>query len=263
MASPLALTRRFDLKGLRGLVPIIALFAAWGLGAEAGWVNPMVLPPLGEVFGGLVDPTVLQHLGQGLAASGVRLVLGGAVGVAVGLTLGALLGLSDTADRLIGPSFHAFRQVALFAWIPLITAWLGGGDLAKVVFVALASFKPVVMGTFEGIRSVPPQYLDVGRAMCFSRRRTLVRIVIPAALPSIVGGLQLSLIYGWLATIGAEYLMGGIAEGIGSFVVAGREHLDLPAVYLGVIVIAVVGLTLNKGLRWLGARALRWQGDAA
>lgn len=255
--------KRIDPKAWRGAVPVVGLFVAWGVAAQAGWVNPLMLPKLGELVSALGEPGVGDQLLAGLGASSVRLVFGGALGIAVGLALGGLLGLSKTADALAGPSFHAFRQVALFAWIPLLTAWLGGGDLAKIVFVALASFKPVVMGTYEGIRSAPPQYLDVGRVLCFSRRRTLARIVIPAALPAIVGGLQLALIYGWLATIGAEYLMGGIAEGVGSFVVAGREHLRMDEVFLGIITIAAVGLVLNKGLRWAGSRALRWKGEAA
>jgi sulfonate transport system permease protein len=246
---------------VRGAVPVIGLFAIWGVGAQAGWISPAILPPLPQVLQGLADPQISDPLFGGLAASARRLVLGGALGIAAGLALGGALGLSQTVDKLVGPSFHAFRQVDLFAWIPLLTAWLGGGELAKVVFVALAAFKPAAMGTYEGFRNVPAQYVDVGRALCFSPSLTLRRIVLPAALPSVVGGLQLSLIYGWLATIGAEYLMGGIAEGLGAFVVAAREHMALDQVYLGVLVVAVVGLALNKGLRRLGDRALRWQGD--
>jgi sulfonate transport system permease protein len=253
----------FDPGALRGAVPIITLVALWGVGAQLGWINPLILPPLPEVLRAFVDPANAAPLWGGLAASFLRLLLGAAGGIVLGLAAGALMGLSPTAEKLIGPSFHAFRQVALFAWIPLLTAWLGAGDTAKITFVVLAAFKPVTMATFEGFRGVPRHYLEVGRAMCFSRRRTLVKITVPAALPAIVGGLQLGLIYGWMAAIGAEYLMGGVAPGIGAFVIAGRERLAMDQVYVGIITIAAVGLILNKALRWSGARALRWKGEAA
>lgn len=251
--------RRLDLDWLRGVTPLALVFIAWWAAARFGWVGPMVLPPLGEVFGGLADPATRGPLVQGLAASSVRLVIGAAIGILTGTAFGALLGLSRTAEALAAPSFNAFRQVALFAWVPLLTAWFGGGDLAKVVFIALSAFKPAAMGTYEGFRNVPAQYRDVGRVLCFSPVRTLTRIALPAALPAIVGGLQLSLIYAWLAAIGAEYVMGGVAEGIGTFVVAAREHLQLEHVYLGVLVIAVAGLALNKAVRAAGDRALSWR----
>jgi sulfonate transport system permease protein len=162
------------------------------------------------------------------------------------------LGLSPTADKLVGPSFHAFRQVALFAWIPLLTAWLGGGDLAKVVFIAMAAFKPVAMGTYEGVRGASTAHLEVGRVLRFSRTRVLLSIILPGARPAIVAGLQLALISSWLAAIGAEYLMGGIAAGVGSFVIAARERMLPDQVFIGVIAIAIVGVILNKAVRLAG-----------
>jgi sulfonate transport system permease protein len=244
---------------IRGGVPFAVLLLAWWLAAKFGLVNPIVLPPLGQVVAGFFNPDIAGQLAADIAASFVRLIEGGVLGASAGLMLGLALGWSPVLDKLVGPSFHAFRQVALFAWIPLLTAWLGGGDLAKVVFVGLAAFKPVVMGTYEGVRSVPSQYLDVGRAMCFSRRRMLLRIILPAALPSIIAALQLALISAWLGTIGAEYLMGGIAEGIGTFVINARETLQTNQVFVGIITIAIIGVILNKAVRWAGGRGMAWK----
>jgi sulfonate transport system permease protein len=253
--------RPLTLDVVRGATPLLLLFVAWWAAGRFGWVNPLVLPPLGEVVGGLGDPAVRGPLLAGLAGSAARLALGALAGVAAGVAFGAAMGLARPVEAIALPSFNAFRQVALFAWVPLLTAWFGGGDVAKVVFIALSAFKPAAMGTYEGFRTVPALYRDVGRVLCFSPSRTLTRIALPAALPSIVGGLQLALIYAWLAAIGAEYVMGGVAEGIGTFVVAAREHLQLQQVYLGVLVIAVAGLTLNKAVRVGGERALAWRHD--
>jgi sulfonate transport system permease protein len=166
-----------------------------------------------------------------------------------------LLGLSRPTDRAIGPSFHAVRQIAIFAWVPLLTAWFGNGESGKVVFIALGAFYPVVMGTYEGIRGVPPHLREIGQLYCFGPWRLLRRIVLPAAVPAIVGALQLALIFSWLATIGAEYLMGGASRG-------GREQLRTDIVLLGVTVIAASGYLLNTLLRAGSRRMLRWR-DAA
>ncbi len=248
----------FKADRLRGAAPFALLFAVWWAAGALHLINTVALPTLVQLGEAIATPTVLADLGRGLLASVWRVVQGGLVGIALGLVFGGALGLSPTFDRLFNPTFHAIRQVPLFAWIPLLTAWLGGGEAAKVTFVALAAFKPATMGAYEGVRSVSPQHREVGRVLCFSPVQMLLRIVAPSAWPAAAAGLQLALIYAWLAAIGAEYLMGGIAEGVGAFVIAARERLQPAEVVLGIMVIAVVGLALNKSLRWASARAASW-----
>lgn len=233
----------------RAIAPIGMLLVAWWLATRHGAVDPLILPSLHDIGAAARDPQVRSDLWDGLVASTVRLLEGGAIGVAFGLLLGVALGLSRWADRLIGPTFHAYRQIAIFAWIPLLTAWCGAGDAAKIVFVAMAAFVPTAMGTYEGFHNVSRKHLEVGQALCFSQVLMLRRIIIPASLPAIVTGIQLSFIFSWLATIGADYLMGTLSTGIGSFVMAGREQMRADIVYLGIIVIAVIGVVLNKALR--------------
>lgn len=239
----------------------LLLVAFWLVAGWRGWTDPLIFPPLPSVLRTYVAGESASELWQGLAISMVRLVIGGMIGIAIGLALGMAMGLSRVFEALVAPTFHGFRQIALFAWIPLLTAWLGADEAAKITFVVLATMKPVAMGTLEGIQSVNLQHLDVGRALCFSRARTLRQIMLPAALPSIAGGLQLGLIHGWMATVGAEYLLGSFAPGIGAFVVEGRERMAMDQVFAGIIAIAVIGLVLNVILRRVAGRAMLWKGD--
>src|SRR4051812_39137432 len=108
---------------LRAVAPLTLLFALWGIGSATGKIDPLILPSLGTIWQAVLDPEVQRNLVDGLVSSTVRLLEGSAIGIIFGLVLGALLGLSRFADKLIGPSFHAFRQIAIFAWIPLLTAW--------------------------------------------------------------------------------------------------------------------------------------------
>ena len=260
----LRLVRRiFANRRVRALTPPVLFLALWWAATSHAWVSSLVLVPFGRLLHAAGDPEVRTSLLAGVGATFTRLVQGGLVGGAVGLALGMAMGLSRRFDRVMGPSFHAFRQVAIFAWIPLLTAWFGNGNLCKIVFVAIAAAKPLVMGAYQGVRGVDPHHLELGRVLCFSRARQLRRIILPAALPAIFTALQLSLIFAWFAAIGAEYVIGALAGGIGSVVMAAQEHLRTEVVLLGVLLISTIGIVLNVLLRRLPRLLFRWKDPAA
>ncbi|WP_295458562.1 ABC transporter permease [uncultured Thiodictyon sp.] len=183
---------------------------------------------------------------------------GALIGSFIGLLFGALLGFSRTADRTLGPSFHVFRQIAMFAWIPLLTAWFGIGEATRILFISIAAFKPMVMNTQEGIRSVPAAYLEVGRAMCLSRWQMLRKVILPAALPSSLTGLQLAFIASWLATIGVETLV-SFSVGVGSILREGQEHFHMEVLFFGIILIGALGFVFNSLVNVGSRRLLRWR----
>ena len=246
-------------RHFRAITPAVLLLALWWTATTRAWVSPLVLVPFDRLFHAALDPEVRASLLSGLVATATRLAQGFVIGGSLGLGLGLAMGLSRRFDRIMGPSFHAFRQVAIFAWIPLLTAWFGNGHLCKIVFVAVAAAKPIVMGTYQGVRGVDQQHLELGRVLCFSRTRMLREIVLPAATPAIFTSLQLSLIFAWFAAIGAEYVIGAMAGGIGSVVMGAQEHLRTDVVLLGVILIAAIGITLNTILRRLPRVLFRWK----
>jgi sulfonate transport system permease protein len=136
--------------------------------------------------------------------------------------------------------------------------WFGLGEAAKVTFIALVALFPVVVNTYEGIKSVAPEYVEVAKVFAFSRWRLLQRVVLPAATPSIITGIELAVIYAWLATIGAEYLMTTTA-GVGSLLLEGREQFRMDIVLLGILATGLVGWLLSSGTRGIGAYLLRWR----
>jgi sulfonate transport system permease protein len=246
----------------RALVPVVILLVLWWLATTYGWVSTLVLVPFEALGRAALDPETQRSLLVGLGSTFTRLVEGSLIGIVGGLVLGSAMGLSSAFDRIMGPSFHAVRQVAIFAWIPLLTAWFGNGDICKTVFVAIAASKPVVMGTYEGFRNVPKHYIEVGRVLCFSRSRMLRRVILPAAAPAIITSLQLSLIFSWFAAIGAEYVIGVMSGGIGSVVMAAQEHFRTDIVLVGVILISSVGILMNKILRRIPRYLFPWHESA-
>ena len=144
---------------------------------------------------------------RNLAASLMRDVVGFTLGSLIGIVIGTILGLSRVADRLLMPSFKGLRQIAILAWIPLISIWFGVGEAAKMVVIMAAALIPVVLNRHEGKRSASTQLVEVARTLTFTRWQFVTRLYLPSALPSIATGVHLALIYAWVASIGSEYFM--------------------------------------------------------
>src|SRR5450830_1935127 len=246
-------------KVLRGWVLPVLLLALWWLAARFHWTNSPLLVPVDKVWDTAVEQVRSGELWIALEASLRRDLIGFAIGVSGGLAFGIAFGLSRLFERMIGPTFHTLKQISLFAWIPLLSVWFGLGDAAKVAFLSLAAFFPVVLNTFEGIRSVAPELIEVGRVFEFSRWQMLRRVVLPSALPSVFAGIHLGLIYAWLATVGAESVLVS-GQGIGNTLIDGREHFKMDLVLFGVSVVGLVGFALNWLASQLEHRLLAWRG---
>nr|WP_315235178.1 ABC transporter permease [uncultured Albidiferax sp.] len=240
----------------RGLVLPVAAVALWWLVSKLDLVNSALLVSPGKVLETAWEMVSSGRLWRALSASLARELTGFFIGTASGLVLGALLGLWPRFNRLVGPSFNTFKQISLFAWIPLISVWFGLGDMAKVVFLSLAALVPVVVNTAAGIRNTPASLLEVARVYGYTRWQTVTQVVLPSAIPSIFTGVYLALIYSWLATIGAEYLLVS-GRGVGNLLIEGSEHFQMDLVIFGMAVIGVVGWLMNASARLLERRIFK------
>ncbi len=245
----------------RGITLPVLLLTIWWAVFHFGWTDTELFVPIDKVWDTAVKLSDSGVLWRSLGASLARDLAGFALGASVGLLIGTAFGLSRLFENLVGPTLHTIKQISLFAWIPLISVWFGLGDTAKVVFLSLAAFFPVVLNTFEGIRAVPREFIEVARVYHFSRWQLLTRVVFPSALPSIFTGIYLALIYAWLATLGAEYLLTS-GVGIGNLLTDGREHFWMDQVILGIIIVGAVGFIMNLIATRIEARLLRWRGTS-
>lgn len=228
----------------RGAVLPLVAIALWSVVSALHLVKSGLLVSPLEVLQTGWQQTLSGALLRALSASLAREASGFVIGTAGGLLLGSLLGFSRLARRMIGPSFDTFKQISLFAWIPLISVWFGLGDAAKVVFLSLAALLPVTAHTCDGIHAVPRSYIEVARAFRYSRLQLIAYVIFPAALPSIFTGIYLALIYSWLATLGAEYLLVS-GSGIGNLLIDGSEQFRMDLVLFGIIVVGLTGWALN------------------
>ena len=240
------------------LLPLTVL-ALWWLLTSQQWVDTRLIVPPGKVVRMAIATLADPLFWQGTVLSLMRDLSGFALGAFGGLVLGGLLGASRRADRLIGPSFHTLRQISLFAWLPLLSTWLGYGELAKIVFIALSTLYPVALGSFEGVRHIPVQHAEVARVYRFSRAQWVFRLILPAAAPQIATGLTLGLVAAWVATIGSEFLLANWGNGLGNLIIKGRAAFNVELIVVGMLAIGLVGSVLNRIAARLEARALRWR----
>jgi sulfonate transport system permease protein len=242
----------------RGLALPLLLLLVWFAVAHLHLFNPRLLVAPEKVVKSAVEQYRDGAIVMPLLASLARNVAGLLLGTLVGVLLGGVLGLSHMADRVIGPTFHAAKQVAVFAWIPLISVWFGVGEPAKIVFITLCAFYPVVLNTYEGVRGVSRAYVELAAVYKFSRWSVLRKVIVPGAMPSVFAGFRLALIYAWLATLGAEYLLAA-APGIGNLMAEGREALAMDKVLIGVVIVGLIGTALHTLADRLERRVLRWR----
>jgi sulfonate transport system permease protein len=249
-----ALSRR---AGLALLLPA-ALLVAWELATRAHLANPLFLPPLAAVAATGRRLLASGDLLVGLRASLLRAGAGLAAGAAVGVSAGVALGVSRVAGRAFHTTLAALKQISPFAFIPLLSFWLGLGEPAKVAFIALTCVFPIFVNTYEGVRSVPPRLIEVGRAHRLGRWALVTRIVLPAAAPSIFAGLHLGVFFSWLGTVGAEYFFLA-GPGLGNIILDGRAGFRMELVFFGVAAIGATGVALNGLISLAEHRVLRWR----
>lgn len=244
-----------DLRGIAFLVVVVFLWEIWvRLPGHSSALTTSIV----DVFRTGIALATTGELERDYAASLVRVVVGFTVGGAVGLGLGAWLGISLWADRIVGPIFTALRQAPIFGLIPLISIWFGTDEGGKLVLIALAAFYPILLHTHEGLRGAPRSYYDVATVFMFSRLQRLRRIALPCALPSIMTGIKHALAFAWISGVGSEIFMPSNA-GMGALLNTGRIQLRMDYIWLGIIIVGATGYAMNRGLTVLEARLLRWR----
>ncbi len=237
------------------LLPLLVL-AAWQLAASRALLPVQILPPPALVLQTLVDLTASGDIVANIEISLWRIGIGIAIGCSFGLALGTVMGLSQTVDDYISPLFRALAQIPSLGWVPILILIFGLDEIVKYLIIAKACFVPATIAMAEGIRNIPRAYKEAATVLGLSRSATIRKLIVPAALPTIFGGLRLAFSNAWIALIVVEML--AAQEGVGYMMVWGRTLFQTDIVIAGMIVIGVIGLAMDAGLRRLERRLRRW-----
>lgn len=246
------------------LMSIVLALGLWTLVTWQGWIAPLFLPPpwavatkLGQLSSqGYVDATLWQHLGASLGRVGLALL----AAVFTAVPLGLWMGLKPAVRGVFDPLIEFYRPVPPLAYLPLIVIWFGIGEFAKVLLIWLAIFAPVVIATTTGVGHTDITRLRAAQSFGATRWQLVRHVVLPSALPDILTGLRVGLGVGWSTLVAAELV--AATRGLGFMVQSAAQFLNTDIVLAGILVIALVALALELGLRGLQRRLVPWQGRA-
>lgn len=242
---------------LAGFILPVVLLVLWEIVSVTGRVASYLLPPPTAVAATLWEMARDGSLWTNLLASTERWVAGVVLGGALGLALGAWVGLSRPAERAFDTSVQMLRTVPFLALTPLLIIWLGLGERPKVALVALAMFFPLYLNTFAGIRNVDRKLIEVGRVYGLAAGQMLRRVILPAALPSVFTGLRYGMGVAWLALVVAE--LTGATRGLGFLLAQGREFVRIDIIVASILIFAIAGKFVDLFVRALERRFLRWR----
>jgi sulfonate transport system permease protein len=245
----------------RGIMLPLILTTTWGIAGTI--VTSKLFVPLGAVIAAFSESIQSGDLPGAVGATVLRASLGWTIGSLLGFVLGLLIGLSAWSHRIAGPTLHGARQIALFAWIPLLSAWLGNGEAMKIALIALSAFFPVLLHVEAGCRDVPVPFREVGRLFAFDRYSEILFVILPAAAPTIISGLELAFAVAWIGTIGTEYLIGtgymnASPDGIGALLAGARENARMDLVVVGILSLGSIGFVLDRTVILLSRKAAAW-----
>ena len=208
--------------------------------------EPYVLRPFFK------DGEMNQGIGRFALLSLWRVTKGFSLAIAIGTPLGFLLGLSSHFRRAFEPVIQVMRPISPLAWLPLGLIIFQSSEPAALFTIALCAMWPTVVNTAVGVRSINPEYLNVGRVLRLSRGTMLRKIIIPATLPYLFTGYRLSLGLAWLVIVASEMLTG--APGIGGFLWQEYNSLVYSHILLSILTIGLIGFALDRLMGVVEAR---------
>lgn len=229
--------------GIRRLIFYILLLALWQAIAISGvWPDYLFPGPLG-VLNSLVSGFQNGLFLQATLVSLQRLVLGYAISTLIGLTLGLLIGRFRVVEETVGSLVLGLQALPSVCWIPLALLWFGLTEQAMIFVVVMGAVFSITLGVNAGVKNTPPIYLKAARNLGSSGLGLTAQVILPAALPAIVNGMKQGWTFAWRSLMAAELLYTTLS--LGNLLETGRDLLDAGQVMAVMVVIIIIGVTID------------------
>ncbi len=245
------------MTAVRFYMPLFLVVALWQLLAVAGLLNPDMMPSPWQVVGGVWQLAAGGDLLVHAAASIYRQMTGFLLAAVIGVGLGIGMAHFEWLRTAVEPIVRLTYPLPKSALIPLLILWFGIGHNSKIVAVFLGCLLPVVLSAFNGTRGVDNQLVWSARSLGTGPIRMLWKVYFQAALPEILSGLRIALALSFTLLVSAEFLIA--RKGLGFLIGSLGEYGDYPAMFAGILLVALIGFTADRIyvnlMNWL----LRWQ----
>lgn len=245
--------KRLSVIGLELILPAVVIAAWWFLSAHS---TSLYFPPLRDILEAFVDTWVTgDHIGV-LGTTMTTFAIGYGLSIIIGVTAGVLLAANRAVADFLSPLLEFLRALPAIALVPAFISALGIDMQMRLSVVVFASVWPVLLNTLDGVRGLDPVVRDSAQVFRVPKLQRLLFVTLPGASPQIFAGVRVGLALSLIAVIVTEMVVS--AEGVGAFARAAQFSFDLPAMWTAIVLMGLVGYTLNKSFELIERRILRW-----
>jgi ABC-type nitrate/sulfonate/bicarbonate transport system permease component len=241
---------------LIGFIFIALLLGLLEIACRLHWLDPVYFPAptsvIAVLFGLLQTGEFWGHLGATVMRAGAGYLCAMLVAVPVGL----LMGKFRWVDSLLEPVVDVLRTMPSAAVIPVAILLFGIEDQMKIFVIIFGAMWATIISTVDGIRGVESLLLDTGRLMQLSPSQMITRIILPAAMPTIVTGMRISLAIALILAVTSEMIAG--SNGLGYFILDAERGFAFHRMYAGIVVIGMVGYVVSRLFVIIESRLLFW-----
>ncbi|MER7762332.1 ABC transporter permease [Streptomyces sp. NPDC097619] len=234
-------------KVLPPLVAVALVLVVWQVLVSAKVVEETKLPAPSAVWGGLTDMWLQGTLLEVVWTSVSRGLFGFLIALAIGTPLGLLVARVKFVRAAIGPILSGLQSLPSVAWVPPAVLWFGLNDAMMYTVILLGAVPSIANGLVSGVDQVPPLFLRAGRTLGATGLKGTWHIVMPAALPGYLAGLKQGWAFSWRSLMAAEIIASSpeLGLGLGQLLENARNNIDLPGVFLSILLILVVGIAID------------------
>ncbi|MGE5158410.1 MAG: ABC transporter permease [Gemmatimonas sp.] len=237
---------------------VLLFLALWEAAVRLRGIEPIFLPAPSSIaiylWRMLIDGTMEYNL----AVTLLRIFAGFSAAAVTGVGLGLLMGMSRIIASIADVWIAALYPLPKIALIPLLLIWLGSGEAYRIVISAVTAFFPVVISTYAGIRQADRGLIKAAEDLGASTRQIQFKVVIPAAMPSILSGLQLGMGVAIILVVAAEMIGGSSQSGMGYLLISAGQVMETEKVFAALIVLAVMGAAIIKLQQWVDCKVAPW-----
>jgi ABC-type nitrate/sulfonate/bicarbonate transport system permease component len=237
------------------LVTFVIVIVAWEIAGQ--YINPLFLSSPSAIFFAFIELMRSGELISALLSSLSAFLIGMALAIAVGTTIGVIMGRVRMAELILDPYVTALYSTPSIALIPLFILWFGVGLTAKVFIIFFLSIFIIIINTFTGVKNLSQSVIDVGAAFGANERQSFWMIVLPAALPFIMTGLRLAVGRGILAMIVAEFFTS--ISGLGGMIVKYGNFFQTAKMFVPIIVVSLLGVCAVEILKYVERKLAPWK----
>ncbi len=248
-------------KRYAGIVVIVGLLALWEIFAQViiPRINPqlaVLIPPPSKVFNAAVSSAGSGELLEHVWESSKRVLIAWGLVVVVAVPLGIAMGWWSRFNSYLEKLIELLRPIPPLAWIPISILWFGIGLTQNLFIIMIGTFFPVLLNTIHGVRGIDPILIRAARNFDAPPAKMLWKVVLRGALPSIFTGLRVGLGVAWMVLVAAELV--AATSGLGFMIQDARNFLRTDIIFMGMIMIGIMGILMDWVLRLLARPMLAW-----